>query len=333
MPPKLDASGGYEWDTNFMPRLPRTVAERVAAAQRESRMLDFKERFDPNENSECIELVKDIIAMANSGGGLIVIGVCDNGKASTANVQPVLGLDPAKLTDKIESYTGVHFADFEISEARRGRKRVAVLAIGPSPDGPIVFNRPGTYAIKGDKKQKSAFAKGTVYFRHGAKSEPGTSADLRRAIDRRLDSLRELWIDRVRQVVLAPEGARLAMVESTTGDRTGAPTRIRITNDPDVIVYGQLSPDQSHPYRQTELVQELNKLLPPEIHVNAYDLLSVRRVHDISVATHPEFTYEPNWGSPQYSEQFVDWLIKRWKTNKNFFEDAKLKYHAMTYDQ
>ena len=59
-------------------------------------MLDFKERFDPSVTSECVELVKDIVAMANSGGGLIVIGVSDNGKASKADVRAVLNLDPAK---------------------------------------------------------------------------------------------------------------------------------------------------------------------------------------------------------------------------------------------
>jgi hypothetical protein len=313
-----------------MPRQPPTVAERVAAAQRESRTLDFKERFDPNETSECIELIKDIIAMANSGGGLIVIGICDNGKASSANVQPVLDFDPAKLADKIQSYTGVHFVDFEISEAKRGRKRVAVLVIGATPDAPIVFTRPGTYAIEGGKKQqKTVFSKGTVYFRHGAKSEPGTTADLQRALDRRLDKLREQWIDRVRQVVLAPEGARLAMVEAIASDKAGTPTKIRITNDPDAIVYGQLSPDETHPYRQKELLQELNKRLPRGVSVNAHDVLSVRRVHGITEATHPQFTYEPNWSSPQYSEQFVDWLLSRWNANNTFFESAKSRFRVL----
>jgi predicted HTH transcriptional regulator len=125
--------------TACMPRKPLTVAEQVAAAQGESRSLDFKERFDPRELSEWLELIKDLVAMANIGGGLIVVGVCDNGQPATSDVQPVLDLDPAKVTDKIESYTHMHFEDFEVSEVMRDGSRVAVIAIGPSLDAPIAF--------------------------------------------------------------------------------------------------------------------------------------------------------------------------------------------------
>lgn len=306
-----------------MPRQARTVQERVVAARRESRNLDFKDRFDPDQASECIELVKDIIAMANSGGGLIVIGVCDDGTMSRADVQPVLSLDPAKLGDKIHKYTGVHFAEFEIVEAERDGEQVAVLVIGAIPDVPIVFTSPGTYVVAGNK-QKTAFSVGTVYFRHGAKSEPGTTADLRNAMDRKFNKLREEWIDRVRQVALAPEGAKVALV--TASDANGTPTRIRLTSDPTAIVYGRLDPDQTHPYRQTELLQELNKRLPAGSQVNSHDVKCLRKVHGISEETHPEFTHWPMYSSPQYSHEFVDWLISQYQADSNFFINARDNY-------
>jgi hypothetical protein len=309
-----------------MPRQARTVQERVVAARRESRDLDFKDHFDPDQTPECIELVKDIIAMANSGGGLIVIGVCDDGTVSGADVKPALDLDPAKLGDKIHKYTGIHFADFEIVEAERDSKRVAALVIGPSPDVPIIFTSPGNYAVAGNK-QKTAFSVGTVYFRHGAKSEPGNTADLRNAMDRKFNKLREEWIDRVRQIVLAPEGAKVALV--TASDENGIPTRIRLTSDPDAIVYGRLDPDQTHPYRLTELLQELNQRLPPGSQVNSHDLKCVRKVHDISEETYPEFTHWPMYSSPQYSDEFVDWLIGEYETDGDFFLDARDKYRSL----
>jgi hypothetical protein len=308
-----------------MPRQARTVQERVVAARRESRDLDFKDRFDPDQAPECIELIKDIIAMANSGGGLIVIGVCDDGTMSGADVQPVLDLDPAKLADKIHKYTGIHFADFETVEAQRDGKCVAVLVIGPSPDVPIVFTSPGTYVVAGNK-QKTAFSAGTVYFRHGAKSEPGTTADLRHAMDRKFNKLREEWIDRVRQVVLAPEGSKVALV--TASDVNGTPTRIRLTSDPNAIVYGRLDPDQTHPYRQTELLQRLNRRLPPGSEVNSHDIKCVRKVHGISEETHPQFTHWPMYSSPQYSDEFVDWLIGQYEGDSNFFLNARDKYRS-----
>jgi hypothetical protein len=58
-----------------------------------------------------MELIKDPVSVANSGGGLIAFGVCDDGQPSTGDVEPVLDLDPAKITDKVESYTRVSFED------------------------------------------------------------------------------------------------------------------------------------------------------------------------------------------------------------------------------
>ena len=63
-----------------MPRPQETSTERATRAKRETRSLDFKERFDPDSTADWTELVKDFMAMANSGGGLIVVGVCNDGE-------------------------------------------------------------------------------------------------------------------------------------------------------------------------------------------------------------------------------------------------------------
>jgi hypothetical protein len=214
-----------------MARRKLTSTERAERAKRESRTIEFKERFDPHIAAEWPELVKDFVAMANSGGGLIVIGICDDGSASGAKVASTLSLDPAKITDQVESYTGTQFGDFAIHEAKRGSKQVAVIEVGAALEAPLAFMRPGTYVPEGEtKKQKTAFSKGTVYVRHGAKSEPATTGDLRSFIERRVEQVRELWLGRVRQVVEAPEDARIAMVRAA--DAGGVPTEIRLTDDP-----------------------------------------------------------------------------------------------------
>ena len=263
--------------------------------------------------------------MANSGGGLIVVGVCDDGSLANQDVTPILVLDLAKITDKFERYTGTQFADFGIAEGSRGNNKVALIEVGAAGAAPIAFTKPGTYLVPGEKsKQKTAFSRGTVYFRHGAKSEPATTADLRAFVDRRLDEMRELWLGRMRQVTEAPEGARVAVVQSV--DQTGAPARIRLTDDPAALVYGKLDPDDTHPYRQKELIEALNKRLPSDVQVNSHDVLSVRRAHEIREATRPEHTHEPKYGSPQYSPLFVDWLLEQFERDPEFFWKAKVKY-------
>jgi len=45
--------------------------------------LDFKAYFDPQSKGDWCELIKDILAMTNSGGGLIIVGVNDDGTTQT----------------------------------------------------------------------------------------------------------------------------------------------------------------------------------------------------------------------------------------------------------
>ena len=60
-----------------------------------------------------------------------------------------------------------------------------------------------------------------------------------------------------------------------SSDPTATP--IRITDDPGAPGYQLIDPDKTHPWRQKELLEELNKSLPTKI--NTYDLLAVRRLH------------------------------------------------------
>jgi hypothetical protein len=93
----------------------------------------------------------------------------------------------------------------------------------------------------------------------------------------------------------------------------------------------KLSPDQTHPYRQVELLPEVNKRLPAGLAVKPYDLHSVRRVHRIDHRTRPDFVYQPKWkgSSPQYSDEFVEWLAEQAEADPEFFENARAKFYAM----
>src|SRR5205807_1154885 len=139
---------------------------------------------------------------------------------------------------------------------------------------PLVFTR------QGRSGEHVLFARGGLYFRHGAKSEAATGADVRDFITRQLDATRTQWLRNIRQVMHAPGGAEVAVVETAERDEEGRPTLIRLTTDPHAPLYGQVDPDRSHPYRQKEVISEVNERLGAGT-VNAFDVLSVRRVHQI----------------------------------------------------
>ena len=261
------------------------------------------------DSVDYVELVRDLAAMANSGGGVIVL-------------DGVAGVDEELLHEQLSQYAEPEFEGFEVEPLRRdGRPSTAVVVEGVR-NAPLVFTRVGRIGA-----DHVAFVRGGLYFRHGAKSEAATGEDVRDFIRRQLDATRTQWLANIRQVMHAPDGAEVAVIETAERDDEGRPTLIRLTTDPHAPLYGQVDPDQSHPYRQKEVIREVNARLG-EGGVNAFDVLSVRRVHAISEETRPEFVHVPKFGSPQYSDAFVEWLVaERWR-DPRFFEQAKLSYLA-----
>src|SRR6516164_1713664 len=158
------------------------IVKKALGASRESKRVEFKRGFDANTPGSWCELIKDIVAMANSGGGIIVFGLDSTGAPSGESIAEIESLDPADLTNKLVKYIGVPNFEIETLGLRKRRKKLFALIISGTPF-PHVFEQPGTYDI-GSGKQKSAFGLGTVYFRHGAKSEPGTTDDLKASMER-----------------------------------------------------------------------------------------------------------------------------------------------------
>jgi hypothetical protein len=289
------------------------LLKRAAHAARDSKRVALRVGFDPRSEADWIELVKDIAALANSGGGVLVLG-----PAGTA------GRD--EIDAHVTRFTSPAFHDLDVFPVERDGGTVEALVVRDVAGGPLAFTRQGAY-VDPAGQEHVAFLRGGVYFRHGRKSEPATGADVHEFITRQLDATRRRWLGNIREVMHAPDTAELALVETTERDEQGRPTLIRLTTDRNAPLYGQLDPDRSHPYRQTEVIHELNGRLG-EGAVNQFDVLSVRRVHEISEETSPEFVHVPKFGSPQYSDAFVDWLVERAEHDPAFFSDAKARYIA-----
>jgi hypothetical protein len=261
------------------------------------------------DDTDEVELVRDIAAMANSGGGVIVL-------------DGVAGLDEEAVHEQLERYVEPEFEGFSVEPVTRadGPPSMALVVEGVR-NTPLVFTRTGRSG------EHVAFTRGGLYFRHGAKSEAANGEDVRDFIRRQLEATRSQWLANIRQVMHAPDGAEVAVIETAERDEEGRPTWIRLTTDPHAPLYGQVDPDQSHPYRQKEVIREVNARLG-EGTVNAFDVLSARRVHAISEETRPEFVHVPKFGSPQYSDAFVDWLVAEHQRDPAFFANAKARYLA-----
>jgi hypothetical protein len=300
------------------------LVEAALQARTESATVDFKRQFDPAVPAEFVELTKDVVAMANSGGGCLIIGLNDDGSPSGADLSRLLSLDPATLTDKVAKYTRVQFARFEILPIVRGSDPVAaVVILGASP--PMVFEKAGSYQHPSGA-EKVAFAQGTMYFRHGAKSEPGTNDDVSGAVDAQINRIRQSWLGNIKQVVEAPLGHVVHMLppDVTLKDDPSA-AAIRITDSETAPAYRISTPDKDCPHRQKDLVAAVKARLGPTVHFNQYDIQALARVHSIN-SSKPQFFYQSRFGPKQYSERLVDWIEVQYLADPEFFARSRTDY-------
>lgn len=209
------------------------IVKKALRASRESKCIEFKRGFETSDPGSLCELIKDIVALANSGGGIVVFGLDSNGAPSGESIAEIASLDPADLSNKLVKYIGLPNFEIEAFGLKKRGQKLYALAMSGTPI-PHVFERPGTYDIGGGK-QKSAFGLGTVYFRHGAKSEPGTTDDLRTSMDRALSGIRKQWIKGVRQVVQAPQRAEIATIQRTAARTSAIARSVRAVDDPSAV--------------------------------------------------------------------------------------------------
>jgi hypothetical protein len=288
----------------------------------ESTSLEFKAQFDPASRQDWCELIKDMVAIANSGGGELVVGLNDDGSPSGWDAGPLLEVDSADITNKIHSYTEEHFSDLDVLQRTLNGHQVAVVRIGAARI-PMIFTSPGTYPTAGNS-QKTAFGRGTIYFRHGAKSEPGTTADLAAAIERELERTREFWLAGIAKVVTAPPGSTVTVGTNDVAlTNSGDAMPIRLTSDPNSPTFRAVQADKLYPYRQTELVRRLRERLDT-LPLGSHDLLCVRRVHGTD--DNPLFSHKAQWSPRQYSDAFVEWILEQHRLDPEFFQKARDAY-------
>jgi hypothetical protein len=292
----------------------------------ETASLDLKSDFDPTNSGEWCELLKDIVAMANSGGGRIIIGLTDDGTPTGIDSGKIRAIDPAIFVDKVFSYTGVHFAGVTTQTETHAETLVAVLVIGEAPV-PMIFNKTGNYQTR-EGKQRNAFNPGTLYLRHGAKSEPATSDDMRDILDRQMKRARESLLSNLRQVVEAPAGA-IVSISTVSAPPSDLATRgVRLVHDPAAASAAMLDPNITHPHRQKEVVAKVNAHLSGRGHVTSNDIVAIRRIYktedDLSLC------YRPKYASCQYSDLFVQWVISHIESDQAFLTDLRQRYHDFT---
>ena len=226
------------------------------------------------------DLLIDVVALANAGGGVIL-----------TPQPPDIGAIRAQLG----------FEDVDVVSTERG----PAILVRDAGEAPL------TLAAQG------------AYFRHGARNLPATRDDLRKFMERRLALVRKQLIGDIKRVIAAPPGSEIVAIERSEDER--GERVIRITTDEHAPLYRAIDFDVTHPYRQKELIAEVNSRLPGDKAINSYEFQAIKRTYDVD----PDFVHRPRYGTNQYSETFAEWLVERIGREPEFVSRARERYRAL----
>jgi predicted HTH transcriptional regulator len=177
------------------PRLTGQKIDELLTRKRESAKLDYKREWDPQRNREVLELTKDLVSMANTAGGYVVIGMGDGGEEVGLSVAQLDKLDEATLRAQVQSFIGTPLELFLDRTIVRESKRYAVVTVLKCPRSPVVFEKIGQYTDPGPgNKQTIVFREGDVFVRHGSASERWNQEDVRTIYARVVEREKERWL-------------------------------------------------------------------------------------------------------------------------------------------
>lgn len=310
----------------YMIDFQHEMIDLAQSTSEESDLLDFKREFSPERKAAFwAETIKDIVAFANTRGGILIFGVNDDGNCSDINCDALFKFDNAALADQVKKYTGSDFSNMSVVQIiRREIAFPAILVERISV--PLVFTKVGTYEYEKDK-QKTAFSIGTIYFRHGSKSEPCTRSDIEQCISRQVENLREEWLGNIRRVVEAPAGTTVVVTQSEVDS-----SEVRITNDPDAPAVRIPRLSDNYPHRQSDVIRKVNGRLSDDFAINAHDVQATKLYEGIDDTSKPEFASRPHTkSSPQYSDQFIELIMSKLHEDNNFFINCRKNWKTVNH--
>jgi hypothetical protein len=279
--------------------------------------------FDTSSEIAWCVLIREVAAVANSGGGLVSVQIgrsagADNGGASI----------PAEaIIRRLDEYTDSQFDGVSVRVPASPDGYVEVLV--EAADVPIGFRQTAPVDAHGDGDQVPIFTAGQFYFRHGGETVVGTTADIRAFFARTLSTLRQQWLTEIGNVL----SRSVASIEAENGSEEFVPERaadslqpVRIVNDPAAPALQPQYVDRLYPWRQKDLVNELNYRLGRR-EISTYDAQAVRRQHRLD--ERPDFVFHLPGAGRRYSPAAADWIMNQYREDSEFFKKAHVADQAM----
>jgi hypothetical protein len=185
----------------------------MADVGRGNRTVVLYPRFDPGNPADRLGLVREVVALANSGGGEILFGVeSHSGDRPGLDRASRAFFDAEALTDLIDGCIAPGHVAISTGSAQADRpgRHVISVVVDPQEKPPLVFSKEGRYPAEAG--EVTIFQRNTVVTRHGARTGLATGADHRRWIDAAVRAERQRMLQVLTLASSLPPGASISIV-------------------------------------------------------------------------------------------------------------------------
>jgi len=124
--------------------------------------------------------------------------------------------------------------------------------------------------------------------------------------------------------LIKPAAGTVAQVDGRLITEPGG-LPVRVVTELNAPAVRAINYDETHPYRQLELLRRIKELLPEGVFVTTYDLAAVR--HSFDIMEKRDYYYKSRFGSVQYSEAYAQWIALSYTNDPEFFRKAREKYY------
>jgi hypothetical protein len=284
--------------------------------------------FDPGSELAWCELLRDIVAVANSGGGVVRLSLAQ----STAGHNGAGLISAEGIRQRLSEVADSGIESLTVRMPAIANDMLEIV-VGPAA-APIGFKRTASCDTAGRLADKRpAFTAGQFFFRRGDRSVAGSSADIDQFYSRKLSRLRRHWMRGIRQVLsrsIEPDAAAAANQSARRGNEISSASEalhpVRIVSDPAAPALQPQYVDRLYPWRQKELMEELNHRLGRRM-LTTYDVQAVRRQHNLD--ERPDFVFHLPGAGRRYSPAVADWIMNQVADDTEFFQRAHAADQAM----
>lgn len=183
------------------PNLTAEKVEELLTRGRESAKLDYKSAYDPGDSCHRFQLTKHIVAMANTVGGYIVIGVEDDGTPVGLDAAEADRIDEATVRSQVSGSITPSPSIFVDRNVEWDGDRFAIVTILPYKERILVFESDGQ--CFDEERHHHVFREGEVVVRHGSASERWNQEDADFLLERASHRQKEQWREEFREDVQA----------------------------------------------------------------------------------------------------------------------------------